>query len=480
MKRLNLIGSAVLLVVLLLGCTKFDPWAVTPLPTDVAQASTPAHTPTLLPSDTPSATPTFTPQPSDTPLPAPTPTLVPTFTPPPPTPLATPSAELLSVMDSIEADMELLRGLDATRPITRGLMTRDELAAYLEREIAQDYAPEEVEADVRVLAAFDFVPEDYDLRGLLVTLYSSQVIGFYDDEEKTLYVITEEAAEGLNLLARMTFAHEYTHGLQDQHFGLDTFLDDDGLNDDAYLARLSLVEGDASLAMTEYLFLHLDEITAQDWASLESGSTEADQEALNAAPAIIRETFLFPYSYGLEFATVVQEGGWDAVDAAYADPPQSTEQILHPGKYLERDEPTLVALPPLTDTLGTGWHLIETETLGEFQTGLYLAQQVDQATVDTASAGWDGDQYAVYINGDDEVLVFATAWDSAIDRQEFVDAYVEYAVNKYGQPPSHQGQAELWWETADQVAALAWKDSSALIVLGPDLTTVEAVLAAAR
>jgi hypothetical protein len=468
MKRLGVIGSAVLLAVLLLGCTRFDPWAATatPLPTHVAQGDTPA--------------PTVLPLPSDTSLPLPTPTLVPTFTPLPPTPLPTPSAELLGAMDDIEADMELLRGLDATQPITRSLMTRDELAAYLEREMAQDYAPEEVEADVRVLAAFDFVPEDYDLRSLLVTLYSSQIIGFYDHEKKTLYVITGATEGGLDLLARMTFAHEYTHGLQDQHFGLDTFLDDKALNDDAYLARLSLVEGDASLAMTEYLYLHLDEITAQDWSSLESGSTEADQEALNAAPAIIRETFLFPYSYGLEFVSVVQEGGWDAVDAAYADPPQSTEQILHPEKYLARDEPTLVALPPLTDTLGAGWHLVEAETLGEFQTSLYLAQQVDQTTADTASAGWDGDQYAVYINGDDEVLVFATAWDSAADRQEFVDAYVEYAMGKYGQPPTEQGRSEMLWEAADQVAHLSWKDTTALLILGPDLATVETVLAAAR
>jgi hypothetical protein len=168
------------------------------------------------------------------------------------------------------------------------------------------------------------------------------------------------------------------------------------------------------------------------------------------------------------------------VDAAYADPPQSTEQILHPEKYLARDEPTLVALPPLTDTLGAGWHLVEAETLGEFQTSLYLAQQVDQTTADTASAGWDGDQYAVYINGDDEVLVFATAWDSAADRQEFVDAYVEYAMGKYGQPPTEQGRSEMLWEAADQVAHLSWKDTTALLILGPDLATVETVLAAAR
>lgn len=478
MKRLSLILSALLLAGLLLACTEFNPAppiATTP-PTEVARADTPV--------------PPATPLPSNTPPPSPPPTLVPTWTPVPsaatrlpasPTlaPAATPSGELLAEMDRIEAEMVLLRGLEETSPITRSLMTRDELAVRLAREIEEDYPQDEVADDVRVLAAFDFVPEGYDLLGLLLELYSSQVIGFYDDEEDTLYVIVEAAEAGFDLLARITFAHEYTHGLQDQHFGLDTFISDT-LNDDAYLARLSLVEGDASLAMTEYLYLHLDELTAEDLASLQEGGGDGSDEALDAAPAIIRETFLFPYTYGLEFASVVQEGGWDAVDAAFADPPQSTEQVLHPEKYLDRDEPALVALPPLTDTLGAGWRRIEAETLGEFQLGLYLEQQVAQDEVDLAIAGWGGDQYAVYVNGDDEVLVLATAWDSEADRQEFVDTYVEYAVNKYGQPPSHQGQAELWWETAEQVAVLAWKDTTALIVLGPNLATVERVLAASR
>jgi hypothetical protein len=376
--------------------------------------------------------------------------------------------------------MASLRGLEETAPITRSLMTPQELSAYLEHQFEEDYTPAEIEDDVRVLAAFDFVPEDFDLRRTLLDLYASQVIGFYDDEARTLYVITDAASGGLDLLARLTFAHEYTHGLQDEHFGLQAFVDEDRLNDDAILAHTSLVEGDASLAMSEYLYAHLAEITPQDLASLQEGGDPASQAALAAAPAIIRETFTFPYVYGLSFVTAVQEQGWDAVDAAYANPPQSSEQILHPEKYLSRDEPEVVAVPPLTDTLGSGWHLVEAETLGEFQTGLYLAQQVEGAAADTAAAGWDGDQYAVYINGSDEVLVFATAWDSPVDRAEFVDVYQQYATAKYGEPAGRREEGASWWETAGQVAVLAWGDTTAWIVLGPDLATVERVWAVVR
>ncbi len=459
-RRAHLLG-AMLIAALLLGCS---PLRSTPMATTVA------------PSPTPWPTPTATPQAAFTPTSPPTPTLSPTST-PTPLPVATPSALLLVAMEAIEKEMEDLRDLDETTPITRSLMTREHLASYIAEEMAKEYPPDEVAADVRVLAAFDFVPRDFDLHRLLVDLYSSQVLGMYDEERNTLYLITD-AAE-FNILAKTTFAHEYVHGLQDQHFGLDEFIDEERFNDDEVMARLALVEGDASLAMMQYLFAHLDEITAKDMEVLQSGGGEASQEALDAAPAIIRETFLFPYIYGLDFVMSLQEQGWQAVDAAYADPPSSTEQILHPEKYTADDEPQIITLPPLTDTLGAGWHLVETETLGEFQLNLYLVQRVNQKTADLASQGWDGDRYALYIRDDADVLVFATIWDSPADCEEFVAAYRQYAESKYGRPPSSEGEAEAWWDTA-QTAVLAWEGVAALLILGPDRATVEKVLAAVR
>jgi hypothetical protein len=477
-----------LVVTLLVGCEPWGSAGTTPTAPLVSGAGfdTPTaglsstETPPPLPSETPAPNPTVTGMPSGTAVPAPSPTSIPTLLSAPPTLVATPSTDLLRQMDSIEAEVERLRGLDETSPITRSLMTRQELEAYTQRQFEEDYPPEEVEADVQVLAAFDFIPQDFDLRGALVDLYSSQVVGFYDDDKKTLFVVTDVAGQGFDLLARMTFAHEYTHGLQDEHFGLDTFVDEHQVNDDALLARLSLVEGDASLSMAEYLYDHLAELTAKDINLLQSAGNEASQQALAAAPAILRETLNFPYIYGLDFVSTLHEQSWEAVDTAYADPPQSTEQILHPEKYLSRDEPQIVTVPPLTATLGAGWHLVEAETLGEFQTGLYLAQQVDQETADQASAGWDGDQYAVYVDDNDTLLVFSTAWDSAQDRQEFVNAYIQYAVGKYDQPPSHQGQSEILWEGTDQAAYLSWKGAFALLILGPDLATVEQVREAIR
>lgn len=394
-------------------------------------------------------------------------------------PSATPSipAELLVAMDAIGAEVEDLRGLEQSRPMTRTLMTRDELASYLEDEFGQEYPPEEIADDVLVLAAFDFVPRDFDLLQVLLDLYSSEVLGLYDDELDTFYVI---ASGEFDLQNRLTYAHEFVHGLQDQNLGLDDFVDGDVLNDDELLARLALIEGDATLAMSEYLFAHLPELSAEELQTLVDGDGQDSEAAVNTVPPIIRETFSFPYAYGLDFVSLLQEKGWQAVDAAYADPPQSTEQILHPEKYLSSDEPEIIALPPLTDTLGTGWRLVEAETLGEFQTSLYLAQQVNQETADLASQGWDGDQYAVYAQDDAIVLAFATVWDSVTDREEFVSAYTQYAEAKFSQPATRKSESEMWWETPSQAAVLSWRDNMVLAIFGPDTELVTQVLAVTK
>ena len=450
MKRMHTTLMVVVLATLLASCSPATP-TTPPSPTAVAPTST-----------------TVVQAPTRTPKPAQAPTAGPAATP------GSEQDELLAAAGAIGAEMETIRGLEATQPITNNLMSRSEMADYLQDEIDREYAPEEVKNDTRAMAAFDFIPEDYDLKGELVELYSTQVAGLYDDERNTLYVVSEA---GLDLLARVTLAHEITHGLQDERFNLNTFLDEDRMSDDEILARQALAEGDATLAMTEYLMNHLSDITEEDMAALQSEEVLASERQMAEAPAIIRETFEFPYTYGETFVSALYKEGWDAVDAAYADPPVTTEQILHPEKYFARDEPQVVALPPLTDTLGSGWRLADQGTLGEFQMQVYLAQQIERESANTASAGWDGDQYAVYVNGDDEVLVLSTAWDSPADQDEFTAAYTEYAESKYGQTGKRSGDA-FFWETPGQTAYLGWDGDKPLIILGPDRVTVDKVLSA--
>jgi hypothetical protein len=376
-------------------------------------------------------------------------------------------------MQQVESEVEAIRGLEMSVPLTLTVKSRTEFAQYMESEFAEDYPPEEVAADTRVLAVLDLVDEDIELQQVLLDLYSSQVLGVYDDQDNSFIVVNDGE---FDLLERMTYAHEYVHGLQDEHFDLTSFIDDGFMSDDEILARLAVVEGDATLAMSQYFVAQVSQASSRELRAL-TQETPDGQEALDAAPPILRETLAFPYTYGTEFLTAVAPGGWKQVNALFSDPPQSTEQILHPEKYLERDQPVILSLPPLTDTLGTAWQKIEDNVLGEFQLGLYMGVRLDGERAAAASAGWGGDRYVVYVRDDDEFLALATTWDSEAEREEFTLAYEEWASAKYGREARQDGTT-LWWETPGQVTALLVRDQAAIILVAPDAALIGRALEA--
>jgi hypothetical protein len=108
------------------------------------------------------------------------------------------------------------------------------------------------------------------------------------------------------------------------------------------------------------------------------------------------------------------------VNAALADPPVSTEQILHPDKYLAtpRDMPLPVGVPPLTGTLDAKWVYRDTGTLGEFDIALML-QENGSVNYEAAAEGWGGGQYDLYESGSNSLLMLGTRWDTDADATEF-------------------------------------------------------------
>lgn len=442
--------------------------------------SWPVATATVMAQATEGTQATATPLlPTDTPTPKPTATWVPTLTPVPPPPTATPPLQLLRDLDAVDADVIEMRSPEVTASVSRTLVIRRELISYLEDRFEEEHPPDMVERDAQAMESFGFVPSNYDLLAVYRALYTNQVLGLYDAKTNTLYVITDISGGEFDPFAQITHAHEYALALQDERFDLNALLNKTGLNDDEFLARQALVEGDATEVMAEY-FLTLD-LTDEEILDMTTRDLRGNEELYFQLPAIVLATYPLPYGLGSFFVSTLREhGGWEAVDAAFADPPQSTEQVLHLDKYLAREEPVVVALPPLTDTLDAGWHLVKTNTLGELQLGILLGEQVDEDTAIVAGAGWGGDQYALYANNDATVLVYATTWDRPKDRKEFVQAYTQYAEARYGQPVTPTNDTEIWWETSTQAVVLTWADTTALLILGPDRAIVEKVLDANR
>nr|MBA3643589.1 hypothetical protein [Chloroflexia bacterium] len=322
-----------------------------------------------------------------------------------------------------------LRELSLDAEIEERFFSNEELRQELLATIDEDYPPDEAAADSRALAAFGLIPEGTDLAALYVDFLTENVAGFYDSETNQMYLIGSDFGP----LEEFAYSHEVVHALQDQHLGLDeisdTFTD---LTDDEALAITSLYEGDAMAASLAYVLENPMLVVRLAGSELIG---QQDLPVLDSTPPVLVVSFLFPYLAGQPFVEAIRaDGGWEAVDAAYDDPPVSTEQILHPEKYLDRDDPTPVTLPDLAPTLGEGWDIVDEDVVGELQTAVLLANlQPGEAISMTsglnlpdealaAAAGWDGDRYALWADDDEEVLVWSSVWDSEQEATDFSHA----------------------------------------------------------
>jgi len=381
------------------------------------------------------------------------------------------------LMDTIEQQVAAMRGLQPLHPLERTLMTQQQLRQRLLETFQADTSPEEMFNYALTLAALDLIDPHLDLYNLFIDLYTEQIAGFYDPETEQIYVIG-----GLGLMGqmeRLTYAHEFNHALQDQHYDLEALgirANADEEFDSEYLTAIrALVEGDSSLLEQQFMNTY----TPQEMFQLLQEYGEIDMSVLNAVPPVVRDMMYFPYEHGLTFVgSLYEEGGWSAVDAAYANPPRSTEQILHPDRYHSGDMPQIVSLTPLTDTLGAGWRQTDEDILGEYFIRYYLQQRIPQEDAQAAAEGWGGDRYVVHYREADEALLLAAyiVWDTAGDAEEFVDAYVAYAEARFGHVADVSEDARLCWAGRDFLC-LTWGTNRTTFVLGPERTTVEAVLA---
>ncbi|MCA9938952.1 MAG: hypothetical protein KC418_09930 [Anaerolineales bacterium] len=374
----------------------------------------------------------------------------------------------------IEANVAEIRGLAPLHPITPTLLTAEELRQRVEADLA-DYTPTDAHEDALVLSAFDFVSPDVDLYEAYASFYSEQILGFYDPETAEFVVISDD--EALDANEQWTHAHEFVHALQDQHYQLEA-LSDATLDAEASMALRALAEGDATQVQLLYLFdgYFSQKQVNEIYDTLQNGAEEVGAEM----PAVLQNSFAFPYDQGFTFVNALyDQGGFAAVDAAWQNPPRSSEQILHPDRYLAGDLPQIVTLPPLTDTLGLDWRQLDEDVFGEFFLREYLGQQLDTKTVDTAATGWGGDAYAVYARAGDEalVMVYQTRWDTPQDAAEFVRAYAEYAL-AYGAAVVNAGNASCW--QGDDRVCLYQLPDTITIIRAPDEATINKIVDSLR
>lgn len=371
------------------------------------------------------------------------------------------SPDLLEQLQEIESDTSSIRELDALEPVELNFPTRDALRIYLEELLTLSLDDETAAQAERFYIAFGFLEPDTDLRLLYLDLYAQQIGGFYDTETKEMNVILtsgEQPGDRLPLLEQIVYAHEFVHALQDQHFGLEALLaqaeaEDNG---DRALATLALVEGDATIVMNTFT---QQTIRGREFSALLEllvGGVRAGNLTLPpGTPDIIAQELTWPYFGGEQFIRQLwEEGGWEIVNAAYDNPPISTEQIYHPDRYLAGEGPVVVALGDASAALGTNWALSDTGVFGEFYLRQWLGAVLDGDTVNIAATGWGGDTYQIYSANDALAWRMHLVWDTDTDQTEFLDALQDYTAesetstenNCYSRPVNG---AILCWSESD-------------------------------
>ena len=357
-------------------------------------------------------------QPSPSPAPTPAPTSAPTALPATPAPTARPLAEVYA---EIRTQVEGIRGLAPTAAVDPVVIDAAQLTTNLTAEFDATYTGDTLRNAEDELIALGLLPAGSSLRAITLAFQGGQVAGYYSPDKDELFVVSRSGAVGP--ADESTYAHEFTHQLQDQHIDLDKLGIDVVDQSDRSLARLALIEGDATSVQTTWM---TENLTSAELGEVFAASLDpVALEAFNNAPPYLRETALFPYQSGLAFVMrLVAQGGYPAIDAVFADPPDSTEQILHPDKYVDREPPATVTIPDgMVARLGNGWSEVGQDTLGEMliATWLKIGGQTN-ARATTSAAGWGGDRLVLLRGPNDQVAIgWITTWDTVEDAADFAD-----------------------------------------------------------
>ncbi|MDP6539254.1 MAG: hypothetical protein QF903_04810 [Planctomycetota bacterium] len=333
----------------------------------------------------------------------------------------------------IQGDVERLRGAKFLRPVEVRITDQ---AGFLEHalERVEKVVPEgTIERDQAMARMLALVPPDMDVWAETLAVLSDAVGGFYDPGTDTFYLMESFTGK----LAEIILAHELTHALDDQLFGIDRPLVERAANADASSAFSAVVEGSGTALMGLWTMQHIGEIPPEELAA----ASELGAGAMASAPPYLWKPMLASYLQGQRFLNrgyrhLRRQGKsyLDVVAHAFAEPPLSTEQVLHPEKYWDaelRDDPRAIA--HRLDALPVGWEPMGSTVFGELLWALVVADESERAPPDftdpmaastmvftnEAATGWDGDQALLLARGAARVLHVATLWDDAAEAAGF-------------------------------------------------------------
>ena len=384
--------------------------------------------------------------------------------------LAEAVAALDKIMSRAESNVVKLREVELDNEVVTELKTREDLAAIVKGFARRDLVRQRTFDAEELYKALGLLAEDDDLEDIVEGIRLQQLVALFDEESEKVYIVSDSTSIGA--LEELGVASAYMGGILQELFDISSLLKRaQGIDLDQYRAVNALVGGDVRQVQTGYVSTVFTRDQVQE---LQQPIAESK---LLAAPDAVRKVLMFPAQEGATFVSeLFGADGWNGVNAAYARPPVSSEQIIHPEKYFAQEEPQRTTLPDVSGSIGKGWTQTSASTMGEFLIRTYLEEYLDESQAEEAAAGWGGDHYSL-ISGPagERLLISVIRWDSFDDSKQFFDAYKLFiGIKTQGLGAQSVSVGASGWRsvTADEAVFIGQQGPTIFLIIADDVETL--------
>jgi hypothetical protein len=342
---------------------------------------------------------------------------------------------LCSQVPDIARSLTQISGMQLHHPVPCDFITKEKINEFLKKRVHDNERPEDIRAEEMVLKKFGFVPPDFNLADSTIDLLTEQAAAFYDYNRKKLFITETTSAESQD----MVLAHELAHALADQNFHLARYIRQGRKSDDGASARLAVMEGQATWLMSEYLARRAGRSLRDSPETVALMSTESETgggqyPVFENAPLYLRQTLVFPYTKGMLFQNaLLQHDGQDAFAEVFRRAPISTQQILHPDKYIAKVTPTSPELPQ--PHLPSRYKGLIGGSLGELEHTILIEQFAGKETARDLAPHWLGCNFELREDRKAKraVLLYAVEWDTRENAQRYFAVYRQALQKKWKQ-----------------------------------------------
>lgn len=325
-----------------------------------------------------------------------------------------------------------IMGFGPRRPVAMKTISKSQFRKLYRDQMRKEQSPREMHNEMLFLRLFGLVPEDFDYEKTVLDLMSEQAWALYDFKRRHLY-LADWAPEDV---LEFAMVHELVHALDDQNFNLLKFVKA-ARHGEEQLARLAVLEGQASWVMTEWVLQQSERsLVGNRLLAITTASAtkfEAQQfPVYESTPLYFREILIFPYTEGLIFQhDMIERFGRDGFTRVFEHPPETTQQILQPALYIAGRNPAPPELPRMKSP--KGYKRVFEGTFGQLDHQILIEQHLGEGNRQELLDKWNGSQFRVYENRRDgkTMLHYAARWRNPEAASEYYHIYRQICERKW-------------------------------------------------